>query len=136
MKYFVIYNVLGKNISGYIPSENNREKNFQALFGIMKAGMRNGDVIVEIEDQCDGVVSGSKNAEECRRVLGQIEYPGLGRSLVDAYEAAVDYGAHSSDEWFPKTDRVDKAWNELFHVVGLEDKLKMNEGVLKKDEQG
>ena len=72
MKYFVIYNVLGKNISGYIPSENNREKNFQTLFGLMKAGMRNGDMIVEIEDQCDGVVSGGKNAEECRRVLDQI----------------------------------------------------------------
>lgn len=131
MKYFVIYNVLGKNISGYIPSEDNRERNFHTLFGMMRAGLKNGDVIVEIEDQCDGIVTGAKNICECCRVLGQIEYPGLGRSLVDAYEAAVDYGAHSLDEWFPKTDRVDNAWNELFHVVWLGDELKMDEGALK-----
>lgn len=134
MKYFVIYNVLGKNISGYISSESNREKNFQTLFGMMRAGLRNGDVIVEIEDQCDGVASGGKNAEECCRVLGKIEYPGLKESLAKAYEAAVDYGAHSSDEWFPKTEKVDNAWNDLFHVVGLANELKMDEGVLRKNE--
>ena len=87
MKYFVIYNVLGKNISGYIPSEDNREGNFQTLFGMMRAGLKNGDMIVEIEDQCDGIITGAKNVDECRRVLDQIEYPGLGRSLADAYEA-------------------------------------------------
>lgn len=134
MKYFVIYNVLGKNISGYIPSEDNREGNFQTLFGMMRAGLKNGDVIVEIEDQCDGVVTGAKNVDECRRVLGQIEYLGLERSLVDAYEAAVDYGAHSSDEWFPKTSEVDNAWDRLFYAVGAADRLKMDGGILKKNE--
>ena len=134
MKYFVIYNVLGKNISGYISSESDREKNFRTLFGMMRAGLKNGDVIVEIEDRCGGVVTGTKNADECRRVLGQIEYSGLGRSLADAYEAAVDYGAHSSDEWFPETDRVDKTWNSLFQILGLAEELKMDGGILKKNE--
>ena len=131
MKYFVIYNVLGKNISGYIPSEDNREGNFQTLFGMMRAGLKNGDVIVEIEDQCEGAVTGAKNVDECRRVLGQVAYPGLEKSLMDTYEAAVDYGAHSSDEWFPETDRVDKTWNSLFQILGLAEELKMDEGVLK-----
>ena len=131
MKYFVIYNVLGKNISGYIPSEDDREGNFQTLFGMMRAGLKNGDVIVEIEDRCDGVVTGAKNVDECRRVLGQVVYPGLERSLANAYEAAVDYGAHSSDEWFPKTSEVDNAWDKLFHVVGVADRLKMDGGDLK-----
>ena len=134
MKYFVIYNVLGKNISGYLPSEDNREGNFQTLFGMMRAGLKNGDVIVEIEDQCDGAVTGAKNVDECRRVLGQVAYPGLERSLANAYEAAVDYGAHSSDEWFPKTSEVDNAWDKLFHVVGVADRLKMDGGTLKKNE--
>ena len=134
MKYFVIYNVLGKNISGYIPSEDNREGNFQTLFGMMRAGLKNGDVIVEIEDQCDGVVTGAKNVVECRRVLGQVVYPGLEKSLMDAYEAAVDYGANSADEWFPSTSEVDNAWDRLFYDVGAADRLKMDEGILKKNE--
>ena len=67
MKYFVVYNIICQHISAFISSYN--PSNFSKIFDIMKAGLKNGDVILEIEDECNGEVAGYKNIIKCQQIL-------------------------------------------------------------------
>lgn len=66
MKYWVVYNIFSKNISAYCYSEID---NFEKLFSIMKAELKNGDIVLEIIDRCNGIVSGYKNCIQCQQII-------------------------------------------------------------------
>ena len=70
MKYFVIYNILGEIISVFISSSV--KDSFIEIFKIMKASFKNGDIILEIEDKCNGIVNGYNNVLECKKIFNNL----------------------------------------------------------------
>ena len=50
--------------------------------------------------------------------------------LFEAYDAAIYYGADCCDTWFPDSNRVDKAWERLFKILNVQDKIKIENGTL------
>lgn len=50
--------------------------------------------------------------------------------LFEVFDTTVEYGANSCDEWFPDSNRVDKAWKQLILSLGLSNKLKVENGTI------
>ena len=67
MKYFVIYNLFNEIIRAFISSST--ERGFIEIFDVLRASFKNGDVILEIEDKCNGIVDGYNNILECKNIL-------------------------------------------------------------------
>lgn len=65
--YFVVYNVFNKEISAFISSYV--FDNFYEIFNRMKAGLKNGDIILEIENKCGGDIKGYNNVLQCQEII-------------------------------------------------------------------
>ena len=50
--------------------------------------------------------------------------------LFEVFDATVEYGADSCNNWFPNSNRVDKAWKQLILSLGLSNKLKVENGTI------
>ena len=50
--------------------------------------------------------------------------------LFEVFDATVEYGADSCDNWFPDSNRVDRAWKQLILLLGLNNRLKVENGTM------